>query len=108
MTLFQPFGCSAGRFARLNVCLTMHVDEYLPAATADLVSFRRTGPSSRAIRRHARRHGMPTFADRLAYWRAQRLGRQCARGGAGWPAHVRIAVVLLLLLIGLTIGVVFG
>jgi hypothetical protein len=51
---------------------------------------------------------MPTFADRLAYWRAQRLGRQRARGGAGWSAHVRIAVVLLLLLIGLTIGVVFG
>jgi hypothetical protein len=52
---------------------------------------------------------MPTLADQLAYWRAQRLGRQWARGGtAGWPAHVRVAVVLLLLLVALTIGVVFS
>lgn len=108
MTLFQPSGCAVVRFARLNVCTTMHGDEYLPAAPPDLVSFRRAGPSNRAIRRHARRHGLPTLADELAYWRAQRLGRQWARGGGGWPAHVRVAVVLLLLLVGLAVGVVFG
>jgi hypothetical protein len=109
MTLFQPFGCPVRTFAGLNVCTTMHGDEFLPAAPTDLVSFRRPAPSSRAIRRHARRHGMPTLADQLAYWRAQRLGRQWARGGtAGWPAHVRVAVVLLLLLVALTIGVVFS
>jgi hypothetical protein len=67
------------------------------------------GPSNRAVRRHARRHGLPTLADRLAYWQAQRLGRQFTRGGGGgkalgWPAHVRITLVLLFLFVGLTAG----
>jgi hypothetical protein len=66
------------------------------------------GPSNRAVRRHARRHGLPTLADQLAYWQAQRLGRQFTRGGAGealgWPAHVRITLVLVFLFVGLTAG----
>lgn len=108
LTLFYPSGCVMRTSTRLNVCTTMHLDQCLPAGSSDLVSLRRAGPSSWAIRRHARRHGLPTLADQLDYWRAQRLGRQCAREEAGWPAYVRIAVLLLFLLVGLTIGVVFG
>jgi hypothetical protein len=67
------------------------------------------GPSNRAVRRHARRHGQLTFADQLAFWRAHRFGRQCSRAiPAGWSAHVRVTLVLVFLAAGLTAGAVFA
>jgi hypothetical protein len=68
------------------------------------------GPSNRAVRRHARRHGQVTLGDQLAYWKAHRFGRQCSRGPAtsGWPAHIRVTLILVFLMAGLTVGVVFA
>jgi hypothetical protein len=79
--------------------------EYQPVVAAYL-----GGPSNRAVRRHARRHGQLTFADQLAFWRAHRFGRQCSRDAipAGWSAHVRVALVLVFLAAGLTAGAVFA
>jgi hypothetical protein len=68
------------------------------------------GPSNRAVRRHARRHGQLTLGDQLAFWKAHWFGRQCSRGETsnGWPAHIRVTLVLLFLVAGLTVGVVFA
>jgi hypothetical protein len=78
--------------------------EYEPA-----VAVRSGGPSNRAVRRHARRHGQLTLGDQMAFWKAHRFGRQCSRGPtpSGWPAHIRVTLVLLFLVAGLTVGVVF-
>jgi hypothetical protein len=97
----------------------MHGNQFLLAESHEMTCRRAVGPlagpSNRAVRRHARRHGLPTLADQLAYWQAQRLGRQFARGGGGgggkglgWPAHVRITLVLVFLFVGLTVGALFS
>jgi hypothetical protein len=84
---------------------SLQLAEYQPVVAAYL-----GGPSNRAVRRHARRHGQLTFADQLAFWRANRFGRQCSRDATpvGWPAHVRVTLVLLFLVAGLTAGAVFA
>jgi len=83
----------------------LRLAEYEPA-----VAVYAGGPSNRAVRRHARRHGQLTLGDQLAYWKAHRFGRQCSRGSvtSGWPAHIRVTLVLLFLVAGLTVGAVFA
>jgi len=88
----------------------MYGDQVWLAERRPVVAAHLGGPSNRAVRRHARRHGQVTLGDQLAYWRAQRFGRQCSRGPGpiGWPAHIRVTLVLLFLVAGLTVGVVFA
>lgn len=73
----------------------------------------RSGGSSRRagrrLRRVARRHDRLTLADHLAYWRAHRSGRQCSRGRVHsvFSVHLRITLVVVFLLAGLTAGMLF-
>ncbi|WP_156993465.1 hypothetical protein [Pseudonocardia acaciae] len=58
----------------------------------------------------ARRHDRLTLADHVAYWRAHRSGRQCTRGRSSFAfsVHLRIALVAVFLLAGLTAGMLFA
>ncbi|HEY0572948.1 MAG TPA: hypothetical protein VGD73_02530 [Pseudonocardia sp.] len=87
----------------------MYGDQHWLAEQRPVAAFLAGGPSNRAIRRHARRHGQLTLADQVAFWRAHRLGQQWSRGSdaIGWPAHVRV-LVLLFLVAGLTMGAFFA
>lgn len=85
----------------------MFDDQYWRASPSVRAGVRLTGPSRWTVRRHARRHGQPTLGDLVAYWRAQRLGRRCLRGGSGWPPRLRIVLVLTLLTAGMVVGVFF-
>ncbi|MBO0851722.1 MAG: hypothetical protein J2P20_19835, partial [Pseudonocardia sp.] len=73
----------------------------------------RSGGSSRRagrrLRRVARRQDRLTLADYLAYWRAQRCGRQYSRGRANsvFSMYPRISLVVVFLLAGLTAGMLF-
>ena len=80
------------------------------AGVRDVVSVSATCPNIRSVRRHARRHGQLTMGDHLAFWRAQNLARQCAREvhTIGWSLHLRIVLVLVFLVAGLTAGAVFA
>jgi hypothetical protein len=73
---------------------------------------RSSGSSRRAgrrLRRVARRQDRLTLADHIAYWRAHRSGRQCSRGRANsvFSVHLRVTLVVIFLLAGLTAGMLF-
>lgn len=67
-----------------------------PAATS--------GRDQRRLHRAARRHDRLTLSDRLAYWQALQWSR--GRVSPGRRLWTRVSVALLIVMVGLTLGVV--
>jgi len=76
-----------------------------PAAPAGRAAGARAG---RRIRRDPRRFDQLSLADHIAFWRAYHSGRRCYRAAtrSAWPAHVRVSVVVVLLMIALTLSAI--